>query len=135
MFTKVHRVSYRVEDADQIAEYMEKNFGLKPERTGDWPHAGHKWVLYRIGTTIVDFRQPTRDDTELGRELKEKGPGVRLVAWTVEGIDQIIQDLKRTGAEVRTENPQTSGFGYKTINIDPSSSHGIRFQLVEGELK
>ena len=134
MFIKVHRVSYLVDDADQMAEYMWQSFGLTPERSGDWPHAGHKWILYRIGPTIVDFRQPARDDTDLARDLKEKGPGVRLVAWTVEGIDQVFRDLKRRGAEVRGDRPQDSGFGYKTINIEPKSSQGIRFQLVEGEL-
>ena len=135
MFLKVHRVSYRVEDADQMAEYLEKTFGLTPYRTGDWPHAGHRWILYRIGPTILDFRQPTQDDTDLARELREQGPGVRLVAWTVEGIDGIFQDLRRKGVDIPGERPQDSGLGYKTINIKPSSSHGIRFQLVEGEMK
>ena len=32
MFTKVHHVTYVVESIDQMAEYMEKNFGLKVKR-------------------------------------------------------------------------------------------------------
>ena len=32
MFTKVHHVTYVVESIQQMADYLEKNFGLKLER-------------------------------------------------------------------------------------------------------
>ena len=134
MFTKVHHVTYAVHNIERMADYLHQNFGLIPEKVGDEPERGRKWILYRIGPTIVDFFQPTSADTDLARELREKGPGVRHVAWGVEGIDRVFQDLKRQGNEVRGTGPSTSGFGYRTVNIEPSSSHGILFQLAEGEM-
>ena len=134
MFTKVHHVTYVVESIDQMAEYMEKNFGLKPARTDDIGDRGYKSILYHIGPTMVDFFEPTRDDTSMARQLKEQGPGVAHVAWGVDGIDQAFRDLQGKGNEIRGEGPSTSPFGYKTITIDPSSSHGIYFQLAEGEV-
>jgi hypothetical protein len=59
---------------------------------------------------------------------------VAHVAWGVEGIDRLFQGLKGRGNELRGEGPSTSGFGYKTISIEPSSAHGIYFQLAEGEV-
>ena len=55
MFTKVHHVTYVVESIDQMAEYMEKNFGLKPARTDEIGDRGYKSILYHIGPTMVDF--------------------------------------------------------------------------------
>ena len=40
MFTKVHHVTYVVESIDQMAEYMEKSFGLKPARTDEIGEGG-----------------------------------------------------------------------------------------------
>jgi len=134
MFTKVHHVTYVVNNIQEMAEYMELNFGLMPERADDIGDRGFKSILYQIGTTMVDFFEPTRDDTALARQLKEQGPGVAHVAWGVEGIDRIFQDLKAKGNELRGESPSTSPFGYKTLTIEPSSSHGIYFQLAEGEV-
>ena len=57
-----------------------------------------------------------------------------LVTWGVEGIDQAFRDLRGKGNEIRGDGPSTSPFGYHTITIDPSSSHGIYFQLAEGEV-
>ena len=34
---------------------------------------------------------------------------------------------------MRGESPSTSSFGYKTLNIDTSSSYGILLHLAEGE--
>lgn len=134
MFTKVHHVTYVVENVQQMAEYLEKNFGLKPESTDEFSDRGYKSILYRIGPTIMDFFEPTRDDTAMARQLRESGPGVAHVAWGVEGIDRAFRDLKRKGNELRGNGPSVSPFGYKTISIEPGSSHGIYFQLAEGEM-
>jgi methylmalonyl-CoA epimerase len=134
MFTKVHHVTYVVESVQQMAEYLEKNFGLKPERTDNVGERGFKSILYRIGPTLVDFFEPTRDDTAMARQLRESGPGVAHVAWGVQGIDRAFRDLKRKGNQMRGEAPSVSPFGYKTASIEPDSSHGIYFQLAEGEV-
>jgi len=131
MFTKVHHVTYVVENVQQMADYLDRNFGLKPESTGENPE--RKFILYRIGPTIMDFFEPTSEDTAMGRQLKESGPSVAHVAWGVEGIDQLFQDLKSKGNEMRGDAPSTSPFGYKTLSIETGSSHGIYFQLAEGE--
>ncbi len=132
MFTKVHHVTYVVESVQQMEDYLDRNFGLKPASTGENPD--RKSIVYRIGPTIMDFFEPTREDTAMARQLKESGPGVLHVAWGVEGIDQLFQDLKSKGNELRGDAPSTSPMGYKTMSIETESSHGIYFQLAEGEL-
>ena len=131
MFTKVHHVTYVVEDVRSMAEYLENSFGLKPEKTGEIPD--RKFLLYHIGPTIMDFFEPTTDDSGIARQLKEQGPGVAHVAWGVEDIDQVFKDLKGKGNELRGDAPSSSPFGYKTLNIDTKSSQGVLFQLAEGE--
>ncbi len=133
MFTKVHHVTYVVESIQQMADYLEKTFGLKPEQTDDFADRGFKAIMYHIGPTLVDFFEPTRDDTAAAKQLRETGPGVMHVAWGIDGIDQAFRDLKSKGNEMRGDGPGTSPYGYKTISIEPGSSHGIYCQLAEGE--
>ena len=134
MFTKVHHVTSVVESIQQMADYLERNFGLTPERTDEIGDRGYKSILYHIGSTMVDFFEPTRQDTAMARQLQEQGPGVAHVAWGVEGIDRVFRDLKAKGNDLRGEAPSTSPFGYKTLCIGPSRSLGIYFQLAEGEV-
>ena len=134
MFTKVHHVTYIVESIQDMADYLQKNFGLTPTKTEEITDRGYKAIMYHIGETMVDFFEPTRDDTSMAQQLRETGPGVAHVAWGVDGIDQVFDDLKGKGNEMRGDAPTFSPFGYKTLSIDPGSSHGIYFQLAEGEV-
>ena len=133
MLNKVHHVTYVVESVSDMAAYLENNFGLTPIRADEFTERGFKSILYQIGETLVDFFEPLRDDTPTAQQLRESGPGVMHVAWGVDGIDQLFADLQSKGNAMRGDGPSTSPFGYKTASIDTSSSHGIYFQLAEGE--
>ena len=133
MFNKVHHVTYVVESVEEMSAYLDRNFALKPIRRDEFTEQGFKSVLYQVGETLVDFFEPLRDDTTMARQLRATGPGVMHVAWGVNDIDKLFQDLKIKGNEMRGDGPHTSPFGYKTVSIEPSSSHRIYFQLAEGE--
>ena len=133
MLNKVHHVTYVVESISDMAAYMEKSFGLKPISTDEFTEQGFKSILFRIGETLVDFFEPLREDTTMARQLKATGPGVMHVAWGVDGIDDAFKSLVGNGSKMRGDGPAISPFGYKTANIETDSSHGIHFQLAEGE--
>ena len=134
MFTKVHHVTYVVRNVQHMADYLEDNFGLKPERTGELTDRGYKYILYEVGSTMVDFLEPTNDDPPHARQLNESGPGLAHVAWGVEGIDALFADLKGKGNGIRGDAPSPSPHGYRTFSIETGSSHGVYFQMAEGEV-
>ena len=133
MLNKVHHVTFVVESIDDMANYMEQNFALSPISRDEFEDRGFKSILYRIGESYVDFFEPLRDDTTMAEQLKATGPGVMHVAFGVDAIDQVFSDLKAKGNEMRGDAPAPSPFGYRNLNIETSSSHGIHFQLAEGE--
>ena len=135
MLNKVHHVTYVVESIADMAAYMEKSFDIRPISTDVFTEQGFKSILYRVGETLVDFFEPLREDTTMARQLKATGPGVMHVAWGVDGIDAAFKSLQASGNQMRGDAPATSPFGYKTANIETTSSHGIHFQLAEGEPK
>lgn len=134
MFNKVHHVTFVVESIDDMASYIERNFSMTPMSTDVFEDRGFKSILYRIGETYVDFFEPLRDDTPMAQQLKATGPGVMHVAFGVDGIDQVFADLVDKGNKMRSDAPAPSPFGYRNLNIDTESSHGILFQLAEGEV-
>ena len=134
MFNKIHHVTFVVESIDDMADYIERNFTISPMSTDVFEDRGFKSILYRIGETYVDFFEPLRDDTPMAQQLKATGPGVMHVAFGVDGIDQVFADLVAKGNKMRSDAPAPSPFGYRNLNIDTASSHGILFQLAEGEV-
>ena len=133
MFKFVHHVHYVVRDRDAMVDYIEKNFGMKPEKLEVYADRGMKDALYRVGPTLIEITEPLDANSGIGQHLAKHGPGVYHVAWGVEHLHQVAQDLAAKGNTLRGEGGITqSPRGYLTANIVPESSLGLWFQLAEG---
>lgn len=133
MFKYLHHVNYVVENLDSMMEYLEKNFGMKPERVeiskGNHPA---REAVYFAGITEIQVVEPLDTTSAAARHLAKHGPGVTHVAWGVKQSEELFQHLMENGNMSRRPAVSVAPRGYKTINIEPSAvSHGVGFQLIE----
>ncbi len=133
MFTHVHHVHYVVHSRDEMVDYIEKMFGLKPADLIVYEDRGMKDALYDVGETHIQITEPLHPTSDIAQHLATHGPGVYHVAWAVDNIRQVAQDLAAKGNKLRgqdgiTESPR----GYLTSNIDTEISLGLWFQMAEG---
>lgn len=133
MLKYLHHVNYVVDNLDATIEYLERNFGMKPERVeiskGNHPA---REAVYFAGITEIQVVQPLDTTSAAARHLAEHGPGVTHVAWGVKHSEELFEHLLATGNVSRRPKVSVAPRGYKTINIEPSAaSHGLGFQLIE----
>jgi methylmalonyl-CoA/ethylmalonyl-CoA epimerase len=133
MFKYLHHVNYVVHNLDAMIEYLEKNFGMKPERVevskGNHPA---REAVYFAGVTEIQIVEPLDKTSSAARHLAERGPGVTHVAWGVENSEALFQNLVENGNEMRRKAVSVAPRGYKTINIEPCAvSQGVGLQLIE----
>lgn len=133
MFKYLHHVNYVVENLDSMMEYLEKNFGMKPERVeiskGNHPA---REAVYFAGITEIQVVEPLDTTSAAAKHLAKHGPGVTHVAWGVKQSEELFQHLMENGNVSRRPAVSVAPRGYKTINIEPSAvSHGVGFQLIE----
>lgn len=130
MFEFVHHIQYVVRNRDEMVAYLDRNFGMKPERLVD--REGHsKDAIYQVGQTEIQIGEPA-PGTPHAEYLEKNGPGVHHVGWAVEDLPQLAQELKAKGITLRGRFTQSGG-SYDVINIDTRESLGANnfFQLVE----
>ncbi|OFW10069.1 MAG: hypothetical protein A3H27_00440 [Acidobacteria bacterium RIFCSPLOWO2_02_FULL_59_13] len=133
MFKYVHHVHYIVRDLDEMVKYLEKNFGHRPDHQANYGDHDIK-AIYGVGKTTIEISQPLDPDSNQGKVLAAKGPGIYHVAWAVDNIRQVAEDLAARGNDLGGgDGVKDSPHGYHTVNIDPDSSLGVWFQLAEGE--
>lgn len=132
MFKYLHHVHYAVEDLDGMVEYLDKNFDMKPDRIevskGNHPA---REAVYFAGITEIQVTEPLDKTSSLARHLAEHGPGIYHVAWGVKDIENLFDRAIANGNEMRRKAVSVAPRGYKTVNIEKSTSHGIGFQLIE----
>ena len=57
MFEFVHHIQYVVRNRDEMVAYLDRNFGMKPERLVD--REGHsKDAIYQVGQTEIQIGEP-----------------------------------------------------------------------------
>ena len=133
MLQYVHHVHYVVHNRDAMVEYLEKMCGMQPDKLVVYEDRGMKDAWYDVGQSHIQITEPLDPHSDIAKHLATHGPGVYHVAWGVDNLRQVAQDLAAKGNKMRgTDGITTSPRGYLTANIDPSSSHGLWFQLAEG---
>ena len=132
MFLYVHHVQYFVRNCDAMVDYLEKNFGMKPEFVGVNKHG--KEAQYNVGKTQIQIVEPTDPLSKKGQHLAKHGPGVVHVAWAVDNIQKVAQDLAANGNKMQLHEEGGTGksesHDYVVCDLDAASSLGVRFQLV-----
>ena len=134
MLKYAHHVHYIVHNLEEMIAYMEKNFGMRPDSVEEHKEygGGLKEALYQVDKTLLDIIEPANPDRSLGRFLRDNGPGMLHVAWAIDDIDRAALELAAKGNRFTGQEPITQSVrGYREINIDRDSSHGIWFQLCE----
>ena len=132
MFKYVHHVHYVVHNRDAMVEYLEKNFGMKPDQLIVNESTGMKDALYDLGQTQMQITEPLIPASGIARHLAKHGPGVYHVAWGIDNIQKAAQDLVAKGNKLKGKEPiAQSPRGYQTLSVDQASSHGLWFQLAE----
>lgn len=133
MFNFVHHVRILVHDRDAMVDYIERNFGMKPDRLQVYEDRGMSNAIYKVGPTNFEVTEPLDPESAMGRYLAQQGPGVYHLAWGVDDVAQVAQDLAAKGNKMSGKDGiSRSADGYLTANILPESSLGLPFQLAEG---
>jgi len=133
MFNFVHHVRILVHDRDAMVDYIEKNFGMKPDRLQVYESRDMSNAIYMVGPTNFEVTEPLDPDSDMGRYLAQQGPGVYHLAWGVDDITQVAKELAAKGNKLSSEDGVSrSADGYLTATILPESSLGLPIQLAEG---
>jgi len=86
------------------------------------------WVV--VGSTTLEFVAPTRDDSRAAAALARGEGGVHHVAFAVEGLDGLLDELDRAGVAIRDRIPRRGAHGTRISFLDPAAS-GALVELVE----
>lgn len=133
MLKGVHHIAYVVADMDRMVEMLERVFGMKPTRRLDVPQSAQEVALYELeGGATLEVIRPLHDDCIWAEFLRRTGgDGIHHIGYSVEGIDGRLRELESEGVKLIDTESKVSGVGWTVGSVDPSSTNGLWFQLVQ----
>ena len=93
MFGRIDHIGVAVEDLDAGIELYEKSFGMELGLRETVEEQGVEAALLNVGDGHVELMAPTGPDTPVGKFLAKRGAGMHHVAYAVDDIDSVLEQL------------------------------------------
>jgi methylmalonyl-CoA/ethylmalonyl-CoA epimerase len=122
MLGDVVELSVVVKDIDAAVKRYEELFGLTCTKRDESKEFGFKNAILPIGIGHIEFLQPTRPDSAVGKFLEKHGEGVYLVGFDTKDIPGAVKRLKDNGARVDTRRDEIAW-------VHPRDCHGLFVEL------
>ncbi len=132
MFNKVHHIGIAVKDMDAaIALYEQsgaKLLGREPSGDGKVDLA-----MLDLGGDLIEPLSPIQGDSAISKFIEQQGEGLHHVAYEVNDIEAEMARLKNEGFNLIDEKPRPGFMGHIIAFIQPKSTMGTLWELVEKE--
>ncbi|MFM9941977.1 MAG: methylmalonyl-CoA epimerase [Hyphomicrobiaceae bacterium] len=130
---RIEHVAIAVKSIAAMREIFEQKLGLEMEYEEELPQYSTKLAMFPIGETYLELLQSDKPGTGTSKWIAERGEGLFHLCLEVEDIEAALAELKGRGVKLIDETPRIGHGNSRIAFIDPSSTGGLLFELVEAQ--
>jgi len=127
---RVDHVGIAVRNLDEAVKVWE-GLGLKVDEVEEVPEQKVRTAIIHVGESRIELLEPTADDSPIAKFIAKRGEGIHHLALGVEGIEEILDNLKNAGYRLIDERPRKGAGGAKIAFVHPKAVTGVLLELCE----
>jgi len=129
--TEIVHVAIAVQDLEESIRFYSEvlGFDLKERRRTEGKHTAMISAVMKAGPITVVLLQGTSPESQVSRFVEHFGPGVQHVAFGVQNLPEMAEDLKAAGMEFDTT--VISSPGLRQIFSKRDTGSGMMFEFIE----
>jgi methylmalonyl-CoA/ethylmalonyl-CoA epimerase len=133
LFTKIDHVGIAVPDLDVAIAFYRETFGVLSvhEETNEEQGVREAMLAVGDGATRIQLLAPLNADSTIAKFIDRNGPGVQQVAYTVDDIEAVSEQLRARGMRLLYEAPRRGTSDSRVNFIHPKDAGGVLVELVE----
>lgn len=131
MIKKIAYIGIAVEDINRAKETFTRTLNSEVIREGASRIDRVKNVFITIGEDRIELMQPYAPESQVARFIERRGEGVQYIGLEVSNIDEALDELKRKGVRLTSEEPVEYPNGSRWIFVHPKAMHGVLLALIE----
>lgn len=106
-------------------------FGLKLIKITDVPDQKVKVAMLEVGDMHIELLEPLSPDSTVAKFIEKRGEGLHHIAFAVEDIEAVLEELKNKGVKLIDEKPRKGAIDSKIAFIHPQSTGGVLIELCQ----
>ncbi|HEV8049737.1 MAG TPA: methylmalonyl-CoA epimerase [Thermoplasmata archaeon] len=91
---------------------------------------GVRVSFLEAGESHLEFLEPLRPDSAVGRFLEKRGEGIHHVAFQVPDVAEALANVRAHGGRLIDETPRVGARGRTVGFAHPASFHGVLVEFV-----
>ena len=128
----LNHVAIAVRDIHATLALYQRLFGMVASDLVELPDQQVCAALASVGTSRLEFIQPTSDDSAIARFLERRGEALHHICFEVDDLEATLIALRDEGLDLVDDTPRHGLVG-EIAFIHPRSTGGVLIELVEND--
>jgi methylmalonyl-CoA epimerase len=111
--------------------YEKLGLAVSPEETVEGEQV--RVAMVPVGDSRIELLEPTSATSTIAKFLSKRGEGLHHVSLRVPDLARIVEELKRDGVRLVTDEIKVGAGGHRYVFVHPSSAGGVLLELVEAD--
>jgi len=129
MITGLDHIGIAVNKIDDALPIYEQFLGLKLKKTEMSNQHKIKAALLAVGETNIELIEPMDKESSISKFLEKRGQGIHHIAFKVDNIEKMLEQLKDKGVVLIDEKPRRGIEGGKIAFLHPKSTRNVLIEL------
>jgi len=131
MVKKIDHIGIAVKSIEEAKHLFENMLNLKIIGEEIIEEQKVKVAFIPLGDSELELLESTLPDGPIARFIEKKGEGIQHIAFKVDNLESILNELKEKGIRLIDEKPRYGAGGAKIAFLHPKSTNGILIELCE----
>ena len=131
MFGQIDHIGVAVEDLDGALGLYRDSLGMTEQHRERLESQGVEAALVGVGDGHVELLEPLSPESNVGRFIARRGPGLHHVAYRTDDIESAIGAVRAAGIDMIDEHPRAGVQGSRVAFMHPRATGGVLTELVE----
>jgi methylmalonyl-CoA/ethylmalonyl-CoA epimerase len=92
-------------------------------------------AMVPLGESRIELLEPLSDDSPIAKFLAKRGEGLHHVSLRVDNLASTVENLKKSGVRLISEQIQVGAGGHLYVFVHPASAGGVLLELCEEQPK
>jgi len=128
---KIEHIGIAVKNIEESLKYYEGVLGLKCYAVEEVAEQKVKTAFLKIGEIKLELLEATSDESPIAKFIEKRGEGVQHIAFAVNGIENVLSEVKEKGIRLIDETPRKGAEGLDIAFLHPKSTGGVLTEFCE----
>jgi len=131
LFKKIDHIGVAVKNIEDSLHIFKDILGMEYSGEEVVNEQDVKVAFLPVGESEIELLESTSPEGNIAKYIEKKGEGIHHIAFEVEDLGAILEDLQKKGVRLIDKEPRYGAGGARIAFLHPKSTNGILVELCE----